>query len=74
LIYTYSSKIFAPEKYWSLYELVDFEDNFRCWRFDHATTDERIIGLKRGTRGVSYLRKMLEVVLFPELWKVGTEL
>jgi tryptophan 2,3-dioxygenase len=68
----------APEKYWQLYELaeklVDFEDYFRRWRFNHVTTVERIIGLKRGTRGVSYLRKMLEVVLFPELWKVGTEL
>jgi len=38
---------------------------------------ERIIGLKRGTggtSGVSYLRKMLEVELFPELWKLRTEL
>jgi tryptophan 2,3-dioxygenase len=71
----------APEKYWQLYELaeklVDFEDYFRRWRFNHVTTVERIIGLKRGTGGtggVSYLRKMLEVVLFPELWKVRTEL
>lgn len=70
-----------PEKYWSLYELaeklVDLEDYFRRWRFNHVTTVERIIGLKTGTGGtggVSYLRKMLEVVLFPELWKVRTEL
>jgi tryptophan 2,3-dioxygenase len=71
----------APEQYWLLYELaeklVDFEDYFRRWRFNHVTTVERIIGLKRGTggtAGVSYLRKMLEVVLFPELWNVRTEL
>ena len=71
----------APEQYWLLYELaeklVDFEDYFRRWRFNHVTTVERIIGLKRGTggtSGVSYLRKMLEVELFPELWKVRTEL
>jgi tryptophan 2,3-dioxygenase len=71
----------APEKHWMLYELaeklVDFEDYFRRWRFNHVTTVERIIGLKRGTggtAGVSYLRKMLEVELFPELWKVRTEL
>lgn len=71
----------APEKHWALYELaeklVDFEDYFRRWRFNHVTTVERIIGLKRGTggtSGVSYLRKMLEVELFPELWKVRTEL
>ena len=71
----------APEKHWMLYELaeklVDFEDYFRRWRFNHVTTVERIIGLKRGTggtSGVAYLRKMLEVELFPELWNVRTEL
>jgi tryptophan 2,3-dioxygenase len=71
----------SPERHWMLYELaeklVDFEDYFRRWRFNHVTTVERIIGLKRGTggtSGVSYLRKMLEVELFPELWKVRTEL
>ena len=43
----------------------------------HATTVERLIGLKRGTGGtggVQYLRKMLEVVLFPELWRLRTDL
>ncbi len=71
----------SPAKYWLLYELaeklVDFEDYFRRWRFNHVTTVERIIGLKRGTggtSGVSYLRKMLDVELFPELWRVRTEL
>ena len=70
-----------PAKHWDLYELaeklVDFEDYFRRWRFNHVTTVERIIGLKRGTggtAGVSYLRRMLEVELFPELWKLRTEL
>lgn len=70
-----------PQHHWELYELaeklVDFEDYFRRWRFNHVTTVERIIGLKRGTggtAGVSYLRKMLEVELFPELWKLRTEL
>jgi len=70
-----------PARYWELYELaeklVDFEDYFRRWRFNHVTTVERIIGLKRGTggtAGVSYLRRMLEVELFPELWKLRTEL
>lgn len=71
----------APKRHWDLYDLaeklVDFEDYFRRWRFNHVTTVERIIGLKRGTggtAGVSYLRKMLEVELFPELWRVRTEL
>ena len=66
-----------PETHWSLYELaeklVDLEDYFRRWRFNHVTTVERIIGFKRGTggtAGVSYLRRMLEVELFPELWQV----
>lgn len=66
-----------PGKHWALYELaeklVDLEDYFRRWRFNHVTTVERIIGFKRGTggtNGVAYLRKMLEVELFPELWHV----
>jgi tryptophan 2,3-dioxygenase len=70
-----------PELHWPLYELaeklVDFEDYFRRWRFNHVTTVERIIGFKRGTggtSGVSYLRKMVEVELFPELWRVRTSL
>jgi tryptophan 2,3-dioxygenase len=71
----------APAEHWLLYEfaekLVDLEDYFRQWRFNHVTTVERIIGLKRGTGGTSgaaYLRSMLEVVLFPELWTVRTRL
>ena len=70
-----------PEQHWDLYqlgeELTDLEDAFRLWRFRHVTTVERIIGFKRGTGGtggVSYLRKMLDVVLFPEIWSVRTEL
>jgi tryptophan 2,3-dioxygenase len=70
-----------PQQHWDLYqlaeELVDLEDAFRLWRFRHVTTVERVIGFKRGTGGtggVSYLRKMLDVVLFPELWRVRTEL
>ncbi|MEL6452317.1 MAG: tryptophan 2,3-dioxygenase family protein [Pseudomonadota bacterium] len=66
-----------PTTHWDLYELaeklVDLEDYFRRWRFNHVTTVERIIGFKRGTggtAGVAYLRKMLEVELFPELWHV----
>ncbi len=70
-----------PSQYWQLYEmaeeLVDLEDAFRQWRFRHVTTVERIIGFKQGTGGTSgatYLRKMLDVVLFPELWHVRTML
>jgi tryptophan 2,3-dioxygenase len=70
-----------PAAHWEAYEmaekLVDFEDYFRRWRFNHVTTVERVIGFKRGTggtAGISYLRRMLEVELFPELWRVRTAL
>ncbi|MEM6888457.1 MAG: tryptophan 2,3-dioxygenase family protein [Pseudomonadota bacterium] len=70
-----------PAHYWTLYELaeklVDLEDYFRRWRFNHVTTVERVIGFKRGTggtSGVQYLRRMLEVELFPELWAVRGKL
>ena len=70
-----------PDAHWDLYqlgeELTDLEDMFRLWRFRHVTTVERVIGFKRGTGGtggVSYLRKMLDVVLFPEIWKLRTDL
>ncbi|MDZ4103162.1 MAG: tryptophan 2,3-dioxygenase [Hydrogenophaga sp.] len=70
-----------PKDHWDLYqlgeELTDLEDTFRLWRFRHVTTVERVIGFKRGTGGtggVSYLRKMLDVVLFPEIWRLRTSL
>ncbi len=70
-----------PDAHWDLYqlgeELTDLEDAFRLWRFRHVTTVERVIGFKRGTGGtggVSYLRKMLDVVLFPEIWRLRTAL
>ena len=70
-----------PIKHWEAYELaeklVDFEDYFRRWRFNHVTTVERVIGFKRGTGGTSgihYLKRMLEVQLFPELWHLRTVL
>lgn len=70
-----------PQTHWDLYqlgeELTDLEDAFRLWRFRHLTTVERVIGVKRGTGGtggVSYLRKMLDVVLFPEIWRLRTAL
>jgi len=69
------------QRYWALYELaeklVDLETAFRFWRFRHLNTVERIIGFKTGTggtAGASYLRKMLDVVLFPELFALRTEL
>ena len=70
-----------PHAHWEAYELaeklMDFEDYFRRWRFNHVTTVERVIGFKRGTggtSGVNYLKKMLETELFPELWHLRTTL
>jgi tryptophan 2,3-dioxygenase len=70
-----------PKQHWELYQLgeklTDLEDSFRLWRFRHVTTVERIIGFKRGTGGtggVSYLRSMLDAILFPEIWKLRTDL
>lgn len=69
------------DTHWTLYELgeklVDLEDYFRRWRFNHVTTVERVIGFKRGTggtSGVQYLRRMLDVELFPDLWHLRGEL
>ncbi len=71
----------AIDRHWEAYELaeklVDFEDYFRRWRFNHLTTVTRVIGMKRGTggtSGASYLKRMLEVELFPELWRLRTTL
>ena len=71
----------APERYWDLYQLaeklIDLEDSFRQWRFRHVTTVERIIGFKPGTggtEGVGYLRSMLDTILFPELWRLRSNL
>lgn len=70
-----------PNTHWALYQLgeklTDIEEAFRLWRFRHLTTVQRVIGFKPGTggtNGVGYLQKMLDVVLFPELWAVRTQL
>ncbi|HUJ86311.1 MAG TPA: tryptophan 2,3-dioxygenase family protein [Burkholderiales bacterium] len=70
-----------PKRHWDAYDmcekLVDVEENFQLWRFRHVKTVERVIGHKRGTggtSGVSFLRKTLEVSLFPELIDVRTEI
>jgi tryptophan 2,3-dioxygenase len=69
------------EQHFDLYELaeelVDLEDAFQTWRFRHMKTVERIIGMRPGTggsAGVSYLKSVLDLTLFPELWSVRTAL
>ncbi len=81
VVRAWSSVYANPKAHWDLYELaeklVDLEDYFRQWRFRHVTTVERVIGFKRGTggtSGVGYLRDMVGVRLFPELWDLRTAL
>lgn len=68
-------------KWWDAYEmcekLVDVEEYFQLWRFRHMKTVERIIGHKKGTggsSGVDFLRRALDLVFFPELIDVRTEI
>ncbi len=70
-----------PEKSWDAYEmcekLVDVDEQFALWRFRHVKVVERIIGYKRGTggsSGVAFLRTLVELNFFPELWAVRTEI
>lgn len=70
-----------PDNHWSAYhmceQLVDVEEAFQLWRFRHMKTVERIIGYKRGTggsSGVDFLRRALDLRLFPELLQVRTHI
>ncbi len=70
-----------PRKSWDAYEmcekLVDVDEQFALWRFRHVKVVERIIGYKRGTggsAGVAFLRTLVELNFFPELWAVRTEI
>jgi tryptophan 2,3-dioxygenase len=76
------ARIYAePERHWPAYEtceeLVDLEENFQLWRFRHLKTVERTIGVNRGTAGTAgagYLKTVLDVTFFPELYAVRTEI
>lgn len=70
-----------PDKYWDLYslaeKLMDVESLFQRWRFDHATTVERVIGMQKGTggsSGVAFLRKALDLRFFHDLYDMRSEL
>jgi tryptophan 2,3-dioxygenase len=71
----------APHGNWDAYEmcekLIDVDEALALWRFRHVKVVQRIIGWKRGTggtSGVDYLKKLTDVLLFPDLWDVRTEL
>jgi tryptophan 2,3-dioxygenase len=70
-----------PKRYWDAYEmcekLVDVDEQFAIWRFRHVKVVQRIIGAKRGTGGTAgygYLKQLVDVTFFPDLWDVRTEL
>jgi len=79
LVAVFKSVYEHPDQNWAAYEmcekLVDVEEQFSLWRYRHVLTVERIIGHKMGTggsSGVSFLRKAVDIRLFPELWDVRT--
>ncbi|HEX4386554.1 MAG TPA: tryptophan 2,3-dioxygenase family protein [Myxococcales bacterium] len=70
-----------PHGNWDAYEmcekLIDVDEQLSLWRYRHVKVVQRIIGWKRGTggtSGVDYLKKLTDVLLFPDLWDVRTEL
>jgi len=70
-----------PTQSWDAYEmcekLVDVDEQFAIWRFRHVKVVQRIIGAKRGTGGTagySYLKQLVDLTFFPDLWDVRTEL
>lgn len=70
-----------PHDHWVVYEmcekLIDVDEAQALWRFRHMKTVERIIGFKRGTggsAGVPFLKKVVDLHLFPELLEVRTRI
>jgi len=70
-----------PTRYWHAYEmaekLVDVDEQFALWRFRHLKVVQRIIGQKRGTGGTAgydYLKRLIDLTFFPDLWDVRTDL
>jgi tryptophan 2,3-dioxygenase len=58
-------------------KLIEVDEQLALWRFRHVKVVQRIIGWKRGTggtSGVDYLKTLVDVRLFPDLWDVRTEL
>jgi tryptophan 2,3-dioxygenase len=79
LVDTFAGVYAAPHEHWGVYEtceeLVDIEDNFQLWRFRHLQVVTRTIGHKKGTggsSGVDFLRRALDLTVFPELYAVRT--
>ena len=57
--------------------MIEYDENFRLWRFHHISMVERMIGSMPGTggtEGVAYLQSTLAKRMFPELWDVRARL
>jgi tryptophan 2,3-dioxygenase len=73
----YENRNADPELYQLGEKLIDLEDAFRRWRFNHLATVSRIIGSNAGTGGSTGLRylkgianQLFEDPMYPELWDV----
>ena len=57
--------------------LLEYEQRFAQWRFQHVQLVERIIGPTTGgtggTLGARYLQRTIEQRFFPKLWEVRTK-
>ena len=57
--------------------LLEYEQRFAQWRFQHVQLVERIIGPSTGgtggTLGARYLQRTIEQRFFPKLWEVRTK-
>jgi tryptophan 2,3-dioxygenase len=81
LVHVFKAIYGRPHDNWDIYEmcekLIDVDEGMALWRFRHVKTVERIIGFKRGTggsSGVSFLKRIVDMRMFPELWDVRTEI
>jgi tryptophan 2,3-dioxygenase len=70
-----------PEPHYDLFlfieSLLDYDEQFTCWRLRHVLMVERMIGNKPGTggsAGAAYLRRTAERKFFPELWELRSYL
>ena len=56
--------------------LLEYEQRFAQWRFQHVQLVERVIGPMTGgtggTLGARYLQRTIEQLFFPQLWAVRT--
>lgn len=60
-----------------LEKIIAIDGNFKEWRFKHMNTVQKVIGMKKGTggsKGVNYLKKIVDYEFFPEIWEIRTEL